>query len=109
MGTVFRKTFTKPIPPNSEVISRMVKGGDVERIARWKDAKGKTRIARLNDNGTRIMAQSTTFTAKYRDGSGQVREVPTKCRDKVAAQHFLRSLEKRADGVRGGIRTAAED
>src|SRR4051812_37870788 len=105
MGTVFRKTFTKPLPSNSEVVSRSVKGG-VERIARWKDAKGKTRTARLNDSGTRILAQASTFTAKYRDGSGQVREVPTKCRDKVAAQHFLRSLEKRADGVRGGIRTA---
>src|SRR6188768_2706156 len=105
MGTVFRKTYTNPIPPNSEIVSRKATG-TVERIVRWKDTKGKTRAARLNDDETRILVQATTYTAKYRDGSGRVREVATKCRDKTAAQQVLLTLEKRADGVRSGIRTA---
>ncbi len=31
MGAVFKKTFTKPIPTNADII---VRGG--ERLARWK-------------------------------------------------------------------------
>ena len=40
MGTVYRKTFTKPLPAGAEIIVR--KG---QRLAEWKDAKGKTRTA----------------------------------------------------------------
>jgi len=50
-----------------------------------------------------------TFTAKYRDGSGIVREKATGCRDKEAARAVLGELEKRAEKVRSGINTAAED
>ena len=37
MGTVFRKTATKPLPAGAKIIVR--KG---QRLAEWKDAKGKT-------------------------------------------------------------------
>ncbi|MCH7885841.1 MAG: hypothetical protein IIC01_11410 [Planctomycetes bacterium] len=36
-GTVYKKTYTKPLPPDAEAFTR--KG---ERFARWKDAKGKS-------------------------------------------------------------------
>jgi hypothetical protein len=42
MGTVYRKTATKPLPEGAETFTR--KGN---RLARWKDAKGKTRTAPL--------------------------------------------------------------
>ncbi len=35
MGTVYRKTFTKPVPAGAETFTR--KG---QRFARWKDRKG---------------------------------------------------------------------
>jgi hypothetical protein len=69
MGTVFKKTTTRPLPPGAEVIVR--KG---ERFARWK-AKGKTRTAPLTTGeggADRIVTESPFFVAKYRDGSGVV-------------------------------------
>ena len=41
MATVFRKTFTKPLPEGAELFTR--KG---VRLARWKDARGKSRVER---------------------------------------------------------------
>ena len=50
-----------------------------------------------------------TYTAKYRDGSGIVREVATGCRDESAARSVLANLERRAEKVKGEVLTAAED
>ena len=60
MGTVYRKTYTKPLPPDAETFTR--KG---ERFARWKDSKGKSRTAPLTvgkDGTDRIVAKAGTFT-----------------------------------------------
>ena len=40
MDTVYRKTVTKAFPEGAEVITRKA-----ERLARWKDRKGRTRTA----------------------------------------------------------------
>src|SRR5262245_38945010 len=107
MGTVFRKTATKPLPPGAEVFTR--KG---ERCARWKDRKGKTRTAPLTtgrDGQDRIVIVARTYLAKYRDGNGRVREVPTGCRDEQAAKAILADLERRAVRVKAKLLTAAED
>jgi hypothetical protein len=50
-----------------------------------------------------------TYTAKYRDGQGVVREVPTGCRDETAARRVLADLERRAELVKAKVMTAAED
>lgn len=55
------------------------------------------------------MITARTYTAKYRDGSGIVREVATGCRDESAARSILTELERRAVRVKGKILTAAED
>jgi len=107
MGSVFKKTFTKPLPAGAELL--IVKG---ERIAKWKTAKGKSQSATVivgRDGNDRITATAATYTAKYRDGQGRLREVATGCRDVTAARRRLSDLEKRADQVRSGIRSIAED
>jgi hypothetical protein len=84
MGAVFKKTATKPLPTGAKIIVR--KG---QRLAEWKDAKGKTRTAPLTvgkDGTDRLVITARTYTAKYRDGSGIVREVATGCRDESAAR-----------------------
>ena len=106
MGTVFRKTFTKPLPAGAELFTR--KG---ERFARWKDAKGHTRTEAVttgDDGADRLLIVAGTYTAKYRDGSGIVREVATGCRDKTAAESVLGDLERRAELVRSNLLTADE-
>jgi len=106
VGTVFRKTFTKPLPTGAETFTR--KG---ERWVRWKDRRGKTRTAPLTagkDGSGRIIIESPYFVAKYRDGAGVVREVATGCKDETAARQVLAELERRAELVRSGVMTATE-
>src|SRR5262245_51674148 len=107
MGTVYRKTYTKPVPPNAELFTR-----NGEQLARWKNAKGKSRTARITTgtNGAlRITVESPVFIAKYRTGSGSVVERSTGCRDETAARGVLREFERRAELVKANVLTAAED
>jgi integrase len=107
MGTVYRKTFTKPLPKDAEILCR----GKV-RLARWKDRKGKSQTAAVitNERGElRLSIQAKTYTAKYRDGEGVVREVATGCKDGTAANGRLRELERRAELVKAGVMTSSED
>ena len=107
MGSVYRKIVTKEMPAGARIIDR-----DGQRLARWQNAKGKTRTAPVTvgqDGADRIVVIARTYIAKYRDGSGHVREVRTGCKDEVAARSVLNNLEKRADKVRSKLRTAAED
>lgn len=106
MGSVFKKTYTKPMPSSAEILVR--KG---ERLARWK-SKGKARTAPLTtglDGTERLLVTAATYTAKYRDGSGVVKEVATGCRDEAAARSVLTELERRAERVKSKLITAAED
>jgi integrase len=106
MGAVFKKSYTKAVPAGAEPFTR--KG---ERFARWKDRKGKIRTAPLTvgeDGAERITLESPCYVAKYRDGAGVVRVVPTGCRDETAARQVLADLEREAELVRSGVKTAAE-
>lgn len=107
MATVYRKTFTKPLPADVE---QFIRGG--EPFARWRNHKGKKQTARVTtgkDGSERIILEARTFTAKYRDGSGVVREVATGCRDETAARAVLADLEKRAELVKAGVITGEQD
>jgi integrase len=106
MGTVFKKTFTKPLPAGAKIIVR--KG---QRLAQWQDAKGKTRTAPLTvgqDGTDRLLITTGTYIAKYWDGNNQVQETATGCRDEAAARSLLTELERRAEKVKGKILTADE-
>jgi integrase len=107
VGTVFKKTVTKPLPAGAEIITH--KG---ERFARWRDRRGKTRKAQLTvgkDGSDRIVIESSRYFAKYRDGARIVQVVPTGCRDEGAARRVLADLERKAELVRAGVLTAGED
>jgi integrase len=107
MGTVFRKTFTKPLPAGAETFTR---NGD--RFAKWKDKAGKSRTGRLTagkDGGPRVLIESPFYVAKYRNGNGQVVEESTGCRDETAARAVLANLERRAELIKAKVITAVED
>ncbi|WLD13114.1 tyrosine-type recombinase/integrase [Planctellipticum variicoloris] len=107
MGSVYRKTVTRRMPADAEIIVR--KG---QRYARYKDGKGRSKTVPVTtgkDGSDRIATPSGTFIAKYRDGSGVVQEVSTGCRDEQAARAVLADLERRAELVKAGVMTSAED
>ncbi len=111
MGTVFKRSSTKPLPVGAEFISR--KG---QRLAKWQDSKGRTRTVPVivPTEGKfvgqeRIAVETPTYFAKYRDGAGIVRQVATGCRDEDAARSVLSKLERRAELVRSEIISPAED
>ncbi len=107
MASVYRKSYTKPLPAGAETFSRAG-----EKHARWKDHAGKPRTARVftgRNGAPRISVMAATYTAKYRDGSRIVRETATGCRSKDAARAVLKELVDRAEKVRAGILTSEED
>ena len=99
MGSVYKKTVTRLLPSGAELFT---KAG--QSFARWKPAKGKARSAKVTtgkDGSPRIVVESGTYIAKFRDGSGIVCEVSTGCRDEGAARSILSKLERRAELVKG--------
>ena len=74
MATVYRKTVTRSIPESAERIER--KGVLFVRFT----AKGERKAARVvigKEGQERMTMKAETFTAKYRDYMGIVREIPT--------------------------------
>ena len=107
MATVLKKTYTKPLPEGAELFTR--KG---QRFARWKDGKGRSRTEKVTtgkDGSPRLLIEAGTFTAKYRDSSGVVREVTTGCRGETAARGVLHEFLTRAERVKSGYLTAEQD
>lgn len=106
MGTVFKKSVTRPLPKGAELFT---KAG--EQYARWKPAKGKSRTAKVTtgkDGSLRILDEAGTYIAKFRDGTGYVCEVSTGCRDLDAARSVLSKLERRAELVKSEVISTAE-
>jgi hypothetical protein len=106
MGTVFKKNVTRPLPKGAELFTK-----NGQQFARWKPAKGKTRTAKVTtgaDGTTRILDESGTYIAKFRDGSGYVCEVSTGCRDEDAARSVLSKLERQAELVKAEVISTGE-
>jgi integrase len=99
MGSVFKKQSTRAVPERAEIFS---KSG--ERLARWK-VRGKLRTARLTegkDGGDRIVTDSATYFAKFRDAMGKPETRATGCRDKQAAEQLLKKWEREVEQVKSG-------
>jgi integrase len=107
MGSLRRKTATKPLPDGAELFER--KG---QQFARWLDSKGRKKSAATTtgkDGSLRIVVEAGKWLAKFRDGNGIKQEVSTGCKDKGAAASVLAELEKRAELVRSNVITSAQD
>ena len=105
MATVYRKTVTRSIPDNVERIER--KGVLFVRFT----AKGERKTARVvlgKDGQERMTTKAETYTAKYRDHLGIVREVATSCRHEDAAKHVLKEILRREELLRAGVITSDE-
>ncbi len=107
MAAVYKKTTTRRLPDGAELFVR--KG---QQMARWQLKNGTKRTAPVTigkDGSQRIATEASTYTAKYRDGKGIVREVATVCRSKDGAQAVLKELSDRAERVHSGIVSQTDD
>ena len=107
MGTVYRKAYTMPLPAGAEIVGR-----DGGQVARWRLRNGSARSAQMvpgESDDVRVRGRSAFYTAKYRAANGQIVEVSTGCRDETAARAVLAQLERRAELVKAGVLTDAED
>ena len=106
MGTVYRPTYTKPLPAGARTLTR-----DGKPFAEWVDEAGKRRQAPMTGTTAKrpgIRVKATTYLAQYRDADGIERREPTGCRTLDAARAVLAELERRVEKVRAGVLTAAE-
>ena len=107
MATIYKTTFTKPLPAGAELVT--VKG---QRCARWRSAKGKQRTAPVivgEDGQERVTITAATFTARYRDAAGVWQRVKTGCRDEVAARAVLAEVVRRVELVNANVITPEQD
>jgi integrase len=102
MGTVFKPIVTRLLPRGAVV---------EDGVARWRDMHGKPRETRVRETprGTCIQVQVRRYLARYRDAAGVVRTVATGCRDEAAARAVLVDLERRAELVKAGVLSPAQD
>jgi hypothetical protein len=103
MGSIYRKTSTRPVPAGATLTARP----DGSTVARWTPKGARrpvTAQVRTLDDGRRVIDQPTgAYYAKYRDAQGIVRTVSTGCKDESNARQFLASLERKAERVKAGV------
>jgi integrase len=102
MGTIFKPTVTKPLPPGATVVNG---------VARWTSPRSGACSApvRTTPRGVCIEIESSKYLARYRDGQGVVQTVATGCKDADTARAVLADLERRAELVKAGVITPAQD
>jgi len=104
MATVFQRTKKKPLPLGAQVVERKGK-----RLAEWLNSRGKRQTAPLSKDGSGILSKASTYTVRFVDEHGHIREVGTRCRDYAAAEQLGRELEKRAMQRREGLLDPAQE
>lgn len=108
--SVYKKSYTKPIPNDAEFFTH--RG---IRMVRWTGANGKSRTARVTvpDTGPnagmhRLIMEASTYTARYRDQDGIIREKSTRCKEQVNASRVLADILKHIEQAKAGVLTKAE-
>ena len=105
MASIYKKTSTKPIPPDAERFEE-----DGEQFVKYL-VNGKQVIKRVivgRDGRERMATEAVYYTAKYRDHLGIVREYPTKCKSKDAANGVLNGRLRQVELARAGLVTTSE-
>lgn len=123
MGTIYKKTITRPLPLQAKVSTKQRVATSkelreqpgrafvVESIATWIDRTGEKRsgvVVTAADGSMKVRTKSETYYAKYRDGRNFVCEVATGCRDKQAAKSKLAELESTSEKIRAGVITSQD-
>ncbi|MBN1341745.1 MAG: site-specific integrase [Phycisphaerae bacterium] len=107
MANVFRKTYTQPLPKHVEIVERRGR-----KMAMWFDRRGRRKYDEITTGRrgeVKIVRQSPTYIARYRDADGVEQFESTGCKDEQAARHVLADILKRVEHMKAGIITPAQD
>jgi integrase len=91
---MFKPTYTKPIPPDTQVVTHKGKPH-----AKFKGEDGRTVLAPLTADGTRCRVKAAKWYGRV---PGQAKAVPL-CTDKTAAQQMLNSVVKKSEREKAGL------
>ncbi len=105
MPSVYKKTYTRPIPPEAEIITRRRGKGEGEQFARFKGRNGRTRTVPLTSDGTKILLAYRKYTIDYTGPDGRRMTVPG-FPDYEASEQKGRDLERSAARARVGLEVA---
>jgi integrase len=96
MATVYRKTYTRPIPAGAAILTHRGR-----RCARWTDPRGRTKTVPLTEDGTKLLLERSLWYIDYKDAAGRRRTVPGYT-DKALSEQKAARLEQDQERVRSG-------
>jgi integrase len=103
MASIYRPTYTRPLPKDAEILNRRSK-----KVARWRDRKGKVQIAPLASGGKRIILTYKCWYIAYKSADG-TREIVKGYTDRESTEQRGRELEKLAARKREGLQIIDPD
>ena len=97
MARVYKPTYTKPVPPDAEIVVRNGK-----RFVRIKKRNGRADFAPLTQDGLRCLLEAEHWYARYKDANGVWRKKKGYT-DKEATEELARKLQRHADREKEGL------
>ena len=97
MASVFRPSYTRPIPADADIVTRKGK-----RFARIKGPDGRMVLAPLTNDGKRCRLKARKWHIRFRDAAGVVRQVAG-FSDREATRQRAAQLEREAELGRAGV------
>jgi len=96
--SLFRQSYTKPIPPHAERLNHKGKPH-----VRFKNRRGKVILAQLSEDGTRCVVESSKWYGQYTDADDVQQRVPLSV-NRTVAEQMLGELKRKAELGKVGIR-----
>jgi integrase len=107
MASIFRKTYTQPLPKRAEIVERRGR-----QMVMWIDRRGQKQFDEITTGKLgqiKIIRESPTWFARYRDADGLERIKSTGCKDEQAARQVMADVLRRVEHRKAGILTAEQD
>ena len=107
MASIFRKTYTQPLPKHAEIVERRGR-----QMVMWIDRRGRKQYDDVTTGKLgqiKIIRESPTWFVRYRDADGLEQIKSTGCKDEQAARQVMADVLRRVEHRKAGILTAEQD
>ncbi len=107
MASMFRKTYTQPLPKHAEIVERRGR-----QMVMWIDRRGRKQYDEITtgrQGQIKIIRESPTWFVRYRDADGLEQIKSTGCKDEQAARQVMADVLRRVEHVKSGILSREQD